>query len=41
MLFYFDFDNYFRMIRLASRERSAAVRLYFLAALTICRPSQM
>ena len=38
MIFYFDFENWFRMIRLASAEEQAAVRLYFLSVLLVAVP---
>ena len=38
MLFFFDFANYFKMIRLAARERLWQVRLYFLSVLLVWVP---
>ncbi len=38
MIFYFDFENWFRMIRLASAEEQTAVRLYFLSVLLVAVP---
>ncbi len=38
MLFYFDFQNYFKMLRLASRETSLAIRVYYLSMLLIWVP---
>ena len=38
MLFYFDFENYFKMLRLAWRERSTRARLYYLAVLGLGVP---
>jgi hypothetical protein len=38
VIFYFDFENWFRMIRLASAEEQTAVRLYFLSVLLVAVP---
>ncbi|MBW2275739.1 MAG: sulfotransferase [Deltaproteobacteria bacterium] len=38
MSFYFDFDNYFKMIRLARKEKLAQVRYYYLFVLCIWVP---
>ncbi|MCX2975416.1 sulfotransferase [Halieaceae bacterium IMCC8485] len=38
MLFYFDFDNYFKMLRLAWGEPSLRVRSYYLAMLLLYVP---
>ena len=38
MRFFFDFANYFKMIRLASREKVWQVRLYYLAVLFVWVP---
>ncbi len=38
MLFYFDFANYFRMVRLAWREKDARVRWYYLSVLCVSVP---
>jgi hypothetical protein len=38
MLFYFDFDNYFKMIRLAWGESSPKARRYYLAVLCLAVP---
>ncbi len=38
MLFFFDFANYFKMVRLAWHEKSPVVRYYFLAILCISVP---
>lgn len=38
MLFHFDFGNWFTLIRLASREKQAAVRFYFLSVLLVAVP---
>ena len=39
MLFYFDFDNYFKMIRLAWGEKSPLARYYYLAVLCFAVPA--
>lgn len=36
--FHFDFDNYFKMLRLAWREESPAAKIYYLAVLAIGVP---
>ena len=38
MLFFFDFDNYFRMLRLAWNEKSPQARIYYLLVLCISVP---
>ena len=38
MLFYFDFQNYFKMLKLASRETSLIIKIYYLAMLLIWVP---
>jgi len=38
MIFHFDFANYFKMIRLAWRERNALVRWYYLSVLLVWVP---
>jgi hypothetical protein len=38
MRFFFDFDNYFRMLRLAWNERSPQARIYYLLVLCISVP---
>lgn len=38
MIFHFDFEKWFRMIRLARAERQTAVRLYFLSVLLVAVP---
>ncbi len=38
MLFYFDFDNYFKMIRLAWNEKVARARYYYLFVLCLAVP---
>ena len=38
MRFYFDFDNYFKMVRLAFRERAIRTRVYYLAVLCVGVP---
>ena len=37
-MFYFDFDNYFKMIRLAWHERSQKARIYYLVVLLLVVP---
>ena len=38
MIFFFDFDNYKKMLRLAASEKTPAIRYYFLAILCIAVP---
>lgn len=38
MIFHFDFEKWFRMIRLARAEEQTAVRLYFLSVLLVAVP---
>ncbi|MDG2305915.1 MAG: sulfotransferase [Candidatus Binatia bacterium] len=38
MIFHFSFENWFQLIRLASREKQIGVRLYFLSILLIAVP---
>ncbi len=38
MYFFFDFDNYFKMVRLAWNEKVPKARYYYLAVLLICTP---
>jgi hypothetical protein len=38
LIFFFDFDNYKKMLRLAASEKTPAIRYYFLAILCIAVP---